>query len=138
MIKLLSVLLLLYSPEYTRRINANAGIHPNRPTPRLVSWFPMMFPLRTPVRVQPPAAGAPANDQRSRISLAMWRVCSEQRVWYECIINMLRDDQNQNLKLHRMTCTWQVRVGAARAAADRNTQPGRPFVQHEQTRLIDF
>ena len=60
-----------------------AGIHPNRPTPRMVSWFPMLFPLRTPVRVQPLPPGVAANDPRARISLAMWRVCSEQRVWYE-------------------------------------------------------
>ena len=49
------------------------GIHPPNATPNMFSWFPIFFPLRTPMHV--PAGTA--------VTLHMWRKGSSTKVWYE-------------------------------------------------------
>ena len=58
-----------------------AGIHPKRHSPGLMTWGPILFPLRMPIRVTPKSM--PGGGVEARVTLAMWRVCNEQKVWYE-------------------------------------------------------
>ena len=46
---------------------------PHTHTPGMFSWFPLFFPLRTPVHVAPGAV----------VELHMWRCVSAAKVWYE-------------------------------------------------------
>lgn len=71
--------------EFQSLFKCISGIHPKRHSPGLMTWGPILFPLRTPVRVTPKTtvgSGAYANGE-VRVSFAMWRVCNEQKVWYE-------------------------------------------------------
>lgn len=47
--------------------------HPERHSPDMFSWFPLVFALLEPVHVR-------AGD---RVTLHMWRCLSETKVWYE-------------------------------------------------------
>lgn len=49
------------------------SIEPSKPTPTMFSWFPIFFPLRTPVYV-------PAG---SHLEVQFWRCCAPTKVWYE-------------------------------------------------------
>ncbi|XP_050364121.1 protein arginine N-methyltransferase 1.5 [Argentina anserina] len=49
------------------------GIEPSTSTPNMFSWFPIFFPLRTPVCLSPGAS----------LEVHFWRCCSPSKVWYE-------------------------------------------------------
>ncbi len=49
------------------------SINPSTHSQGMFSWFPIFFPLRTPVRLR----------RGQEVELAMWRVNDGQRVWYE-------------------------------------------------------
>ncbi|XP_058222514.1 protein arginine N-methyltransferase 1.5 [Rhododendron vialii] len=53
--------------------DVHLGIEPSTATPNMFSWFPIFFPLRTPVCVRP---GSP-------LELQLWRCCGSTKVWYE-------------------------------------------------------
>lgn len=53
--------------------DVHLGIEPSTATPNMFSWFPIFFPLRTPICVQP---GAP-------LEVHFWRCCGSTKVWYE-------------------------------------------------------
>lgn len=53
--------------------DVHLGIEPSMPTPNMFSWFPIFFPLRTPVYVRP---GSP-------LEVHIWRCCGSTKVWYE-------------------------------------------------------
>ncbi|CAN6540197.1 unnamed protein product [Malus baccata var. baccata] len=49
------------------------GIEPSTSTPNMFSWFPIFFPLRTPITLSPGAS----------LELHFWRCCHPTKVWYE-------------------------------------------------------
>lgn len=49
------------------------SIHPDTHTPDMVSWFPILFPLPQPIRV----------EQGQLIEISIWRAESHDKVWYE-------------------------------------------------------
>ncbi|XAR57652.1 Histone-arginine N-methyltransferase [Bertholletia excelsa] len=53
--------------------DVHLGIEPRTATPNMFSWFPIFFPLRTPVCVRP---GSP-------LEVHLWRCCGSTKVWYE-------------------------------------------------------
>ncbi|PWA47388.1 SHK1 binding protein 1 [Artemisia annua] len=53
--------------------DVHLGIEPTTATPNMFSWFPIFFPLRSPVYVK---AGSP-------IDFHIWRCCGNTKVWYE-------------------------------------------------------
>ncbi|XP_073315175.1 protein arginine N-methyltransferase 1.5 isoform X1 [Primulina huaijiensis] len=53
--------------------DVHLGIEPSTSTPNMFSWFPVFFPLRTPVCVQP---GIP-------LEVHFWRCSGSTKVWYE-------------------------------------------------------
>ncbi|KAL9226935.1 hypothetical protein vseg_002691 [Gypsophila vaccaria] len=53
--------------------DVHLGIEPTMPTPNMFSWFPIYFPLRTPLCIKP---GTP-------LEVHMWRCCDTSKVWYE-------------------------------------------------------
>ncbi|KAM7262837.1 hypothetical protein ACFE04_000520 [Oxalis oulophora] len=53
--------------------DVHLGIEPLTHTPNMFSWFPIFFPLRTPVVVEP---GKP-------LEVYFWRECGPTKVWYE-------------------------------------------------------
>ncbi|KAJ8548115.1 hypothetical protein K7X08_021351 [Anisodus acutangulus] len=53
--------------------DVHLGIEPSTATPNMFSWFPIFFPLRTPICVQP---GIP-------LEVHIWRCCGTSKVWYE-------------------------------------------------------
>lgn len=61
------------------------GIHPDRHSPNMFSWFPMVFPLNIAIPVK---AG-------QDIKLHLWRCVSSRHVWYEWAIT-----EPQTSKIH--------------------------------------
>ncbi|GER28173.1 protein arginine N-methyltransferase 5 [Striga asiatica] len=53
--------------------DVHLGIEPSTATPNMFSWFPIFFPLRTPVYIRP---GTP-------LDVHFWRCCGPTKVWYE-------------------------------------------------------
>lgn len=53
--------------------------HPERHTPNMASWFPILFPLCDPIDI-------PAG--RTTIECHMWRCMAEHKVWYEWAVTM--------------------------------------------------
>ncbi|KAK4486257.1 hypothetical protein RD792_008927 [Penstemon davidsonii] len=53
--------------------DVHLGIEPSTATPNMFSWFPIFFPLRTPICIQP---GTP-------LEVHFWRCCGSTKVWYE-------------------------------------------------------
>ncbi|XP_059663025.1 protein arginine N-methyltransferase 1.5 isoform X1 [Cornus florida] len=53
--------------------DVHLGIEPSTATPNMFSWFPIFFPLRTPVCIRP---GSP-------LEVHIWRCCGSTKVWYE-------------------------------------------------------
>ncbi|XP_010526290.1 PREDICTED: protein arginine N-methyltransferase 1.5 [Tarenaya hassleriana] len=53
--------------------DVHLGIEPSTATPNMFSWFPIFFPLRKPVYVQPD----------SPIQVHFWRCRGSTKVWYE-------------------------------------------------------
>ncbi|KVH91541.1 Protein arginine N-methyltransferase [Cynara cardunculus var. scolymus] len=53
--------------------DVHLGIEPSTATPNMFSWFPIFFPLRSPVYVK---AGSP-------LEFHIWRCCGNTKVWYE-------------------------------------------------------
>ncbi|KAI8331600.1 PRMT5 arginine-N-methyltransferase-domain-containing protein [Choanephora cucurbitarum] len=49
------------------------SIHPKTHSPGMFSWFPIYFPLRTPVQV----------PQNATVSFDFWRLTDDKKVWYE-------------------------------------------------------
>ncbi|GAA0171773.1 protein modifying enzyme [Lithospermum erythrorhizon] len=56
--------------------DVHLGIEPSTATPNMFSWFPIFFPLRKPICVQP---GTP-------LDIHLWRCCGSSKVWYEWCI----------------------------------------------------
>jgi protein arginine N-methyltransferase 5 len=52
--------------------NVNISIYPPTRSEGMFSWFPIYFPLKTPMLVP-----------RGKLIVAFWRVCGNDRVWYE-------------------------------------------------------
>ncbi|CAH8841351.1 unnamed protein product [Trichobilharzia szidati] len=52
------------------------SIHPDRHSPQMVSWFPLVFPLEHPIYV----------NADSQVTLHLWRLVSSRYVWYEWAI----------------------------------------------------
>ena len=61
---------------------------PEDHTPEMYSWFPIFFPLKTPVVVP---AGAD-------LELHMWRCCGPQSVWYEWAVGGALGSEIHNAK----------------------------------------
>ncbi|XP_027075061.2 protein arginine N-methyltransferase 1.5 [Coffea arabica] len=57
--------------------DVHLGIEPSTATSNMFSWFPIFFPLRTPVCVQP---GIP-------LIVHLWRCCGSTKVWYEWCVS---------------------------------------------------
>lgn len=57
--------------------NVTLSIHPPTFTPSMFSWFPLFFPLRSPVYV-------PGN---SELVCDFWRLTDGKKVWYEWVIS---------------------------------------------------
>lgn len=53
--------------------DVHLGIEPSMTTPNMFSWFPIFFPLRTPLCIHP----------GSHIEVHFWRCCGPTKVWYE-------------------------------------------------------
>ncbi|XP_008796923.1 protein arginine N-methyltransferase 5 [Phoenix dactylifera] len=53
--------------------DVHLGIEPSMATPNMFSWFPIFFPLRTPLYV----------PRGSPIEVHFWRCCASAKVWYE-------------------------------------------------------
>lgn len=53
------------------------SILPRTHSPGMFSWFPIFFPLVTPLQVR-------AGD---RLAVNMWRICSNRKVWYEWAVS---------------------------------------------------
>ncbi|EYU29151.1 hypothetical protein ABFS82_05G121400 [Erythranthe guttata] len=53
--------------------DVHLGIEPSTATPNMFSWFPIFFPLRTPICIQP---GTP-------LEVHFWRCSGSTKVWYE-------------------------------------------------------
>ncbi|XP_022851252.1 protein arginine N-methyltransferase 1.5-like isoform X1 [Olea europaea var. sylvestris] len=53
--------------------DVHLGIEPSTSTPNMFSWFPIFFPLRTPVCVKP----------NTPLEVHFWRCCGSIKVWYE-------------------------------------------------------
>ncbi|TPX59935.1 hypothetical protein PhCBS80983_g02169 [Powellomyces hirtus] len=71
------------------------SIHPKTHSPGMFSWFPIFFPLKSPLYL-------PAN---SYVDIHFWRLCDARKVWYEwTAIPVTQDGQTK-------TCT--AIVGAA-------------------------
>lgn len=49
------------------------SIHPDTHSPGMFSWFPIFFPLRTPLQV----------SRGSTVTLDFWRATDAKKVWYE-------------------------------------------------------
>ncbi|KAJ3157323.1 hypothetical protein HDU89_002736 [Geranomyces variabilis] len=49
------------------------SIHPKTHSPGMFSWFPIFFPLKTPLHL-------PVN---SSVTIHFWRLCDARKVWYE-------------------------------------------------------
>ncbi|KAF5400271.1 Protein arginine N-methyltransferase [Paragonimus heterotremus] len=62
------------------------GIHPQRHSPQMVSWFPMAFPLDHPVYVR---AG-------ESVTVHLWRVVNSRHVWYEWALTEPRPTRIHN------------------------------------------
>ncbi|KAG2236581.1 hypothetical protein INT48_000135 [Thamnidium elegans] len=54
------------------------SIHPKTHSPGMFSWFPIYFPIRTPVQV----------PQGSKVTLDFWRLTDEKKVWYEWTVSV--------------------------------------------------
>lgn len=59
-----------------RFFSIRQGIHPERHSPNMFSWFPMVLPLET-------AVGVRAGEQ---VAFHLWRCVSPRHVWYEWAI----------------------------------------------------
>ncbi|KAK4757930.1 hypothetical protein SAY87_019231 [Trapa incisa] len=53
--------------------DVHLGIEPSTATPNMFSWFPIFFPLRKPICVQPGSA----------LEVHFWRCVGSTKVWYE-------------------------------------------------------
>ncbi|XP_071737341.1 protein arginine N-methyltransferase 1.5-like [Rutidosis leptorrhynchoides] len=53
--------------------DVHLGIEPTTATPNMFSWFPIFFPLRSPVYVK----------EGSPLDFHIWRCCGNTKVWYE-------------------------------------------------------
>ncbi|GAB2222938.1 hypothetical protein Droror1_Dr00017070 [Drosera rotundifolia] len=53
--------------------DVHLGMEPTMATPNMFSWFPIYFPLRSPVQVE---GGRP-------LEVHIWRCCGPTKVWYE-------------------------------------------------------
>ncbi|ORZ00647.1 PRMT5 arginine-N-methyltransferase-domain-containing protein [Syncephalastrum racemosum] len=62
--------------------NVMISIHPQTHSPGMFSWFPIFFPIRTPLQV-------PAH---SNVSIQFWRATDEKKVWYEWSASVENDE----------------------------------------------
>lgn len=54
------------------------SIHPKTHSPGMFSWFPIFFPIRTPVQV----------PKESKVTIDFWRLTDEKKVWYEWTVSV--------------------------------------------------
>ncbi|KAJ3022093.1 Protein arginine N-methyltransferase 5 [Thoreauomyces humboldtii] len=78
------------------------SIHPQTHSPGMFSWFPIFFPLQTPIYL-------PAG---SKVDLNFWRLCDARKVWYEWSATPVAEDANG--------VTTQMLVGGASAIHNRD------------------
>lgn len=64
--------------------------HPDRHSPQMVSWFPLVFPLEYPIHVR----------CRDKITLYLWRNVSSRYVWYEWVLTEPRPTKIHNAAGH--------------------------------------
>ncbi|KAG2220444.1 hypothetical protein INT45_004186 [Circinella minor] len=62
------------------------SIHPDTHSPGMFSWFPIFFPLRTPLQVA----------QGSTITLDFWRTTDAKKVWYEWSVTVESSNGNDS------------------------------------------
>ncbi|CAH8526815.1 unnamed protein product [Heterobilharzia americana] len=66
------------------------SIHPERHSPQMVSWFPLVFPFEHPIHIH----------SGSRVTLYMWRLVSSRCVWYEWVLTEPRPTKIHNSAGH--------------------------------------
>lgn len=54
------------------------SIHPQTHSPEMTSWFPIYFPLRSPVQL----------PKGSTVALDFWRLTDTQKIWYEWAVTV--------------------------------------------------
>ncbi|XP_018650354.1 putative shk1 kinase-binding protein [Schistosoma mansoni] len=64
--------------------------HPDRHSPQMVSWFPLVFPFEYPIHVH----------SRDKITLYLWRNVSSRYVWYEWVLTEPRPTKIHNAAGH--------------------------------------
>ncbi|VDO72426.1 unnamed protein product [Schistosoma margrebowiei] len=64
--------------------------HPDRHSPQMVSWFPLVFPFEYPIHVR----------SKDRITLYLWRNVSSRYVWYEWVLTEPRPTKIHNAAGH--------------------------------------
>ncbi|CAO3628358.1 unnamed protein product [Cunninghamella echinulata] len=63
------------------------SIHPDTHSPGMFSWFPIFFPIKTPVQV-------PAGAQ---VIIDFWRKTDKKKIWYEWSVMVTKDDQDLSI-----------------------------------------
>ncbi|CAM0135156.1 unnamed protein product [Umbelopsis sp. WA50703] len=65
------------------------SIHPETHSPGMFSWFPIFFPLRTPIFV----------PQGASIDIDFWRLTDNKKVWYEWKVSQCLEIENKIIEL---------------------------------------
>ncbi|KAI8339390.1 PRMT5 arginine-N-methyltransferase-domain-containing protein [Chlamydoabsidia padenii] len=60
------------------------SIHPDTHSPGMFSWFPIFFPIRTPVQV----------PEGAQVTLDFWRQTDKKKIWYEWAVTVTKDDED--------------------------------------------
>ncbi|KAG0166963.1 Protein arginine N-methyltransferase 5 [Apophysomyces sp. BC1034] len=63
------------------------SIHPDTHSPGMFSWFPIFFPIRTPIQV----------PKGSVITVDIWRQTDRKKVWYEWTVTVSSQDRRRDL-----------------------------------------
>lgn len=63
------------------------SIHPDTHSPGMFSWFPIFFPIKTPLQVP---AGA-------EVILDFWRKTDKKKIWYEWAVIITKDHQDLSI-----------------------------------------
>lgn len=65
------------------------SIHPETHSPGMFSWFPIFFPLRTPIFV----------PQGASLDIDFWRLTDNKKVWYEWKVSQCLEMENKTIEL---------------------------------------
>ncbi|KAI8099404.1 PRMT5 arginine-N-methyltransferase-domain-containing protein [Halteromyces radiatus] len=60
------------------------SIHPDTHSPGMFSWFPIFFPIRTPLQV----------PQGAQVCLDFWRQTDKKKIWYEWAVTISKDNED--------------------------------------------